>query len=533
MNLLLVDDDAYVTEAIQANVDWKNLRVEEIFVAHSVSQAKRIITERSIQLVICDIEMPKAKGFELIQWIRDEKFLITYIFLTSYAEFEYANQAIKLNSFAYALKPIEYEELTKLISQAIDQEEGLLKTAVYERVYDSWNEMETERKKQFWRTFLIDEQPELPSDIQKNIEKFRLSYTGQEQFILLMAEYYDDEDVSGRLGRSMFYFTVCNVFEEVFSIKGIEIEAIFAGENEIQIVVFKCQEESAQAGLNECGNRFIPIIEKYFHMKCSIFLSGLNRLHRMKKAFHELQLMQMQDVTRGGKVRRADDFSVQAVVYCPPKWKVWEGIMEDMNPRSLITEVDTYLDMLARGRNVNREVLNRFVIEFLQIYGAVLKKKELLSHMMEYADYRPETMNRAGNSLEGCKAYLKDMIEKTMWLAGQTDSSLSVAKTVRRYIDEHLQEELSRESLAEMVYLNADYLARVFKKEVGDSIGNYIMNQRMNIAKELLEKTDQPINAIAIRVGYDNFSYFSKVFKTETSYTPKEYRKMHYKGKEL
>ena len=57
MNLLLVDDDAYVTEAIQANVDWKNLRVEEIFVAHSVSQAKRIITERSIQLVICDIEM--------------------------------------------------------------------------------------------------------------------------------------------------------------------------------------------------------------------------------------------------------------------------------------------------------------------------------------------------------------------------------------------------------------------------------------------------------------------------------------------
>lgn len=79
--------------------------------------------------------------------------------------------------------------------------------------------------------------------------------------------------------------------------------------------------------------------------------------------------------------------------------------------------------------------------------------------------------------------------------------------------------------MAKLVYLNADYLARLFKKEVGMSIGAYLHECRIQEAKKLLLQAELPINEVAQRVGYDNFSYFSYLFRKRTGVSPNEYRK--------
>ena len=76
-----------------------------------------------------------------------------------------------------------------------------------------------------------------------------------------------------------------------------------------------------------------------------------------------------------------------------------------------------------------------------------------------------------------------------------------------------------------MFFLNPDYLARVFKKETGLSIGGYLQDIRMNEAKKLLAHTNVPVNEVAMGVGYDNISYFSHVFREKTGLTPVEYRR--------
>ena len=101
----------------------------------------------------------------------------------------------------------------------------------------------------------------------------------------------------------------------------------------------------------------------------------------------------------------------------------------------------------------------------------------------------------------------------------------TVTEKISQYIDSHYQEEIRRDALAEMVYLNTDYMARIFKKEYGISISAYILRKRVEEAKNLLIHSDLPINTVSIYVGYSNFSYFTKMFKENTGYSPLEYRR--------
>lgn len=91
-------------------------------------------------------------------------------------------------------------------------------------------------------------------------------------------------------------------------------------------------------------------------------------------------------------------------------------------------------------------------------------------------------------------------------------------------IAEHLENELRREELAEAVHLNPDYMARLFKKETGLNLKDYIIQQKMQEAQSLLCTTNLPISLIAAKVGYTNFGHFSTSYKKFYHKTPQEER---------
>ncbi|OMF26744.1 hypothetical protein BK133_20100 [Paenibacillus sp. FSL H8-0548] len=74
------------------------------------------------------------------------------------------------------------------------------------------------------------------------------------------------------------------------------------------------------------------------------------------------------------------------------------------------------------------------------------------------------------------------------------------------------------------MFLNPDHLTRQFKKETGHTITDYVLLERIKLAKELLTQTNIPISSISSSVGYSNFSHFTKVFKKYTELGPTEYR---------
>lgn len=95
---------------------------------------------------------------------------------------------------------------------------------------------------------------------------------------------------------------------------------------------------------------------------------------------------------------------------------------------------------------------------------------------------------------------------------------------VKQYVDGHIGE-VTRNSIAEAVAVNASYLSRVFHKETGEKLSAYILRRRLEKAKELLADTEDKIGSIANGLGYGNDSYFIKLFRNMTGMTPYEYRK--------
>lgn len=100
----------------------------------------------------------------------------------------------------------------------------------------------------------------------------------------------------------------------------------------------------------------------------------------------------------------------------------------------------------------------------------------------------------------------------------------SPVTVIVRYIREHPEDDITRSELAELVHLNIDYLSRIFKKETGYTLNDFIIMVKMQLAQEMIHSTVLPIGLIAIKVGYSNFSYFSKLYKKITRVSPMEDR---------
>ena len=99
-----------------------------------------------------------------------------------------------------------------------------------------------------------------------------------------------------------------------------------------------------------------------------------------------------------------------------------------------------------------------------------------------------------------------------------------IVKKVQKYVDENLDMVITRQEIANHVSLNESYLSRLFKKETGVSISDYILQKRMSRAKALLIRSSMSISNVALEVGYAYPAYFIKMFKREVGKTPKEYR---------
>ena len=121
ITLLLVDDEVLVLDALKSQIRWESLGIDRALTAYSVRQAKELFEKHAIDIMLCDIEMPRGSGLDLLNWVRAEGHNTVAIFLTAHADFEYAKQAITLGSMDYVLKPILFSALEEVVRRAVDR----------------------------------------------------------------------------------------------------------------------------------------------------------------------------------------------------------------------------------------------------------------------------------------------------------------------------------------------------------------------------------------------------------------------------
>lgn len=105
INALIVDDDMATVEVVRNAVHWKQLGVENVSKAYNIEQAKKILLNEPINLVISDVEMPMGSGLDLLRWFREQKMDGEFLLLTCHEDFSYASEALHNRAAEYLLKP--------------------------------------------------------------------------------------------------------------------------------------------------------------------------------------------------------------------------------------------------------------------------------------------------------------------------------------------------------------------------------------------------------------------------------------------
>lgn len=119
LKLLLVDDEQMVHRGMRALTDWESLGVGEITSAYYVAEAVELARKLRPELILTDIRMPGADGFSLIEQLQNELPEASFVVLSGYDQFEYAQRALSMGVSAYLLKPVSEAELRRVIESCV------------------------------------------------------------------------------------------------------------------------------------------------------------------------------------------------------------------------------------------------------------------------------------------------------------------------------------------------------------------------------------------------------------------------------
>ena len=84
MNIILVDDETAMLDILQQVIQWEELGIKKVYTARNAEQAKELLQEKKIDITLCDIEMPKESGLDLIEWIQGLYPSVVNIILTGH-----------------------------------------------------------------------------------------------------------------------------------------------------------------------------------------------------------------------------------------------------------------------------------------------------------------------------------------------------------------------------------------------------------------------------------------------------------------
>ena len=171
-----------------------------------------------------------------------------------------------------------------------------------------------------------------------------------------------------------------------------------------------------------------------------------------------------------------------------------------------------------------REIYYSIAIFLLQFINSNHLKDQLESRI---GIYKLTMVDAHGNWTEAAR-YLSEVSERIFALLETDENDLAdhALKKVVKYIENHLDEDLSLTTLADVGGFNASYLSRLFKQVYKETISDFILHKRMDLAKDLLANTNVKIQDIAAKTGYLSPHSFARAFRNEVGISPTDYRTM-------
>ncbi len=112
-------------------------------------------------------------------------------------------------------------------------------------------------------------------------------------------------------------------------------------------------------------------------------------------------------------------------------------------------------------------------------------------------------------------------------VAKREEDSIRPVRLAKQYIHNHYQEQITLEEVSEYVGLTPAYFSVLFKKETEIGFAKYLINERIEAAKDLLRETALSVSEICKKVGYNDQKHFTRLFEKNVGVRPAVYRKLY------
>jgi len=483
LRILIVDDEKTILYGIcrMINKDYERDFQVDIVMANNVMQAIEALDVSVPDLILTDIKMPVRDGFDLIRHVRENDISTTIVVLTGYAEFEYAQQAIQLGVMDYITKPIDQNHVRNIIRKVHKMKE-------------------TKEQREF----------ALVMNNLKNIMLYNVS----------------DDDLFGNsdLIREVFphtYFTVVvlalpqvqNTYQKVFEqvlLHYYSCCGTFYCKNGNQLVGV-CNSEKIIVKSEKIVQELINTIKEEVYVGISVSSSDCDCLHNLYiNALQRIWVTQNND--ENYLLTEIALFSYQECI------NIYQEKDEDIR-RYMVRKYLVRLKKMFGLKNEMELVYRSFfqnILMYLHHNNISISYRgfEINSQILDW----DELANRIINQLEQLKSEIKEEIEY-----GGHENDVLINGMVS-YIQQNYQKDISLEDLAEDVGIHPNYACLLFRKRVGQSYLSFLHKERITVAKQLMKKTDNSMERIAMEVGYNSASQFSRVFRKYEGITPSTYR---------
>lgn len=502
--VIIIDDEQMVRNGIKTLIDWETEGFAICAEGKDGREGLAAIMEYQPELVLIDIKMPGLNGIEVIAETRKQGFEGQFIILTGFSEFEFAKSAISLGVKEYLLKPIDEDELLKIvrqISSELDKKKEIGQ-------YHSHNEAEA--RKGLMRRILLNIEP--ADVIEREIGLYHME-----------------------LDYGMFCVAVC------------QDSGLIPGEENL---VFLEKVQKLVKGDTACIEQ-IPLDGQMILIGRDVdYQRWVERLQRKNELLKEYY---------GSALSIAVGFNVCKWYDICHSYEIARYLMahEFLFGKEQVLSIDFLSREMESGERITAEYLEMLLeigemdglesaVRRYQTYCALHLKKEseikvqviqnlmiLKNHLTE--KYGPDKFTEeefqeamqaiiAADELNGLMGRYREVLKALFGKIGSSDAG-TVIKRVYYYMEKNYSQDLKLETIAKFFNYNSAYLGKIFRKEIGESFNNVLDMIRITNARRLLEETDLKVYQVSEQVGYGNLDYFYIKFKKYMGVSPKEYRK--------
>ncbi|WP_123042910.1 response regulator transcription factor [Cohnella candidum] len=528
--MLIVDDEKFAVEGIRNSNDWGRLGIDRVHVAYSADDARDILSERRIDVLICDIEMHDEDGLSLVRWVKQHSKSTEALFLTCHSEFEFAKEAIHLGSFDYLLKPVDGPELAEVITRMLksieEKEEQIRNTGMYRKYHALWNKQQPLLAERFWKDLLSRRILSFGDFLERALQDAQIELPSEHPVLPILISIEEWTKPLQERDHDIMEYAVKKAAEEIWLMEHAG-HAVMEKNGELFVMVYASALDRPGAmseTWKQTGDRFIEFCEMYFYCRVSCYIGGFTPLQELPRMCDGLKRLERNNLTRSQSVFAYDEEETAVQSHAPTvnlDLSEWSKYMINGNREKFIEWIRQHADQWAADGDLHPKQLETYYHGLLQvIYHFLIVKGISVERVPNFALWSTAQIR----TLPQWKNWAVNFVSAVMDAAYAEKETDGFVQKAIHFMKQHVEEDISREDVAAHVNLNPAYLSRLFKKETGTSLIDFLIETKMERGKQLLDMTDMTVSAIAMQVGYYNFSHFTKMFKKHFGVNPQDYR---------